>query len=925
MSDEQIIYIGPEDDLTSIRERLENIQSKQVTLVIPSNTQLRSPVAWRLLYVRAREMGKEVLIVSSDAQIRSVAHSVKFRVATSLESSSTPAKPRPASRPSRAPAGSKLRPTSTGSMRSSSGRTNTRGTGGIGNTRTRTAGSLHHRPDERPFAQSGLGPESRPSQPEELLTEGIEDLPVKRFGSSTYSSHSPRIDSIDSVPSIHPLTPEQSEEAPDYQIDEEFFREGREMREAALGGRQYPENSPEDPEETIEHPSVKSQPSAAPRPNNLPQIVDDPYDYMGDETPSRLPHEQRGSVSMHHIHTDEHEIQDVPDTPTEGDDIEYKEGDTGVFLPAPEHIPYEEDEEDIAGPSSNSLHIRPHSSRPQAREDIAAQRQRDNELEQDIQPSIEDLPTRVTPSAPIPMSPLPPQRPAAPSRRSTPLQQPSSSPRRSTPLQQPAAPSRRSTPLQQPSSSPRRSTPLQQPGSSPRRSTPLQQTTARDRSAMTSPPRQPDTSRISQRPTVSPAASRSQGVGRQVRRPARPAVASTSSSGRGRVIVLAAAILLILLAGALAVFAPTANVVITLQPRTYSHALNLVARSDSQQTTAPGTVASQQQTHTFTITGTATASGSKPEYLAQATGNAIFTNNSRQPISIPTGTIISNASGVQFTTQADIVVNIPKQPGNPITVPIQAVNKGAGGNLAADTITVIPQSSLDAIAKANNISAADLALTVTNGLPTSGGGQRMVPAILQKDLDTAKNNLLTQIKTQPATTTWLKQWNANGNIASQPTINATLVNAPPDGQIVDNTSVPVTLNATFSVLVVSSNDLQRAAIAQLNASMKNEPSYQDYIVPTDVQQPVKISTPKGSSKDATTLTITANATTPAVHAISSDDVRKEISGMTSQAAQDMLSKQPGIESVNISVSPSADPWLPFWPANTHIVLQVGTK
>src|SRR5215471_18097077 len=140
MSDEQMIYISPEDDLTSVRERLEHVQPKSVTLIIPAHTQLRSHVAWKLLYARARELGKEVLIVSSDAQIRSVAHSVKFRVATSLESSS-PAKPRPASRPSRSPTGSKLRSTSTGSMRSGSGRTNTRGTGGIGNSRTRTAGS----------------------------------------------------------------------------------------------------------------------------------------------------------------------------------------------------------------------------------------------------------------------------------------------------------------------------------------------------------------------------------------------------------------------------------------------------------------------------------------------------------------------------------------------------------------------------------------------------------------------------------------------------------------------------------------------------------------------------------------------------------------------------------------------------------------
>src|SRR6185312_13552432 len=85
--DEQMIYIGPEDDLTSVRERLESIQSRHVTLVIPAHTQLRSHVAWKLLHARARELGKDVLIISSDPQIRSVAQAVKFKVAHSLESS----------------------------------------------------------------------------------------------------------------------------------------------------------------------------------------------------------------------------------------------------------------------------------------------------------------------------------------------------------------------------------------------------------------------------------------------------------------------------------------------------------------------------------------------------------------------------------------------------------------------------------------------------------------------------------------------------------------------------------------------------------------------------------------------------------------------------------------------------------------------
>src|SRR2546423_14188149 len=86
MADEQIIYLSPEEELTNVRERLEKVQSKRIILVIPTQTQLRSHVSWRLLHARARELGKDVLIVSSDRQIRSVVKAAGFRVADSLES-----------------------------------------------------------------------------------------------------------------------------------------------------------------------------------------------------------------------------------------------------------------------------------------------------------------------------------------------------------------------------------------------------------------------------------------------------------------------------------------------------------------------------------------------------------------------------------------------------------------------------------------------------------------------------------------------------------------------------------------------------------------------------------------------------------------------------------------------------------------------
>ena len=86
MADEQIIYLSPEEELTNVRERLEKIASKRIILVIPAQTQLRSHVSWRLLHARARELNKDILIISSDRQIRSVVKAAGFKVADSLES-----------------------------------------------------------------------------------------------------------------------------------------------------------------------------------------------------------------------------------------------------------------------------------------------------------------------------------------------------------------------------------------------------------------------------------------------------------------------------------------------------------------------------------------------------------------------------------------------------------------------------------------------------------------------------------------------------------------------------------------------------------------------------------------------------------------------------------------------------------------------
>ena len=106
MTDEKIIYLGPEEDLTSVSERLEKTNAGRITLVIPPQTQLRSLVGWRVLHARMRELGKDVLVISPERQIRAVAKAAGFRAADSLESPPS-AKTRPSSHPSRSGTGGK--------------------------------------------------------------------------------------------------------------------------------------------------------------------------------------------------------------------------------------------------------------------------------------------------------------------------------------------------------------------------------------------------------------------------------------------------------------------------------------------------------------------------------------------------------------------------------------------------------------------------------------------------------------------------------------------------------------------------------------------------------------------------------------------------------------------------------------------------
>jgi hypothetical protein len=139
---------------------------------------------------------------------------------------------------------------------------------------------------------------------------------------------------------------------------------------------------------------------------------------------------------------------------------------------------------------------------------------------------------------------------------------------------------------------------------------------------------------------------------------------------------------------------------------------------------------------TFDVEATQTfpATGVKVTETA-ATGEVTFSNlNTGSSNDIPGGSIVETQSGTQFRTVADITLpqaEIGIVNGEYVVIPstekvgIQAVAVGTSGNVAANTIVVVPK---DENSKRT---------TVTNEAQTGGGTHTEAPQIQQSDVDAA--------------------------------------------------------------------------------------------------------------------------------------------------------------------------------------------
>ena len=683
MAEDQPIYLSPEDNLTIVRERLRQTASRRIVLVVPSETQLRGHVSWRLLHDTARDLGKDISIISPDRQIRSVAKEVGFKAAD-LQGSPATARPRGGSSPSRFGLGGKTSPRpstpptkgkvagqnvppvkgnasaesmqGTPPVRGNASAQSTQGTPPVkGNADVQSTspvmgkmpiqgtppvmgskprqstppvmGSMPVQGDNAP-AGTGAPPNDQIAQQyDNRFWSKQEDISTGWAMPPLSSTYDPDDYSLGPSSSNHPLGSSYEDEEPD------FFHEDYLHAQSILEAAQ-----PIEEDTVVPTTGTTAPPQETPKITDLSSKsgeVDDPSSNMVDDHPSSLP-EQRGGVIFHHP---DDVVDDISDESTSALHIEDL-GDVNeefYHLPGSTTLDWSEEtldkEQDIPGPSR--VHgVRRRASRTGGMQPSQAPRS-DLNAEDLKLPPVYDQRTRLSPFNEA-------------------ANEPASYPVMGTGHRTPSV----------------------------TRTPPVSGTRSR--------PAQPQTK---QRPYVSPVAQAPLTASKATTPQPKAKMPKNKSSGNvGLAVAGLVSILVLLLIGLLAYLGPTADVTVTLQSHNYSQPLELTATGTSQLDVSHHTVPAQTLSHNTSASGTGHATGTTTVGTVQATGTVVFTNNSNGSVVVPNGTIVATKNNVKFVTQAEVLV-LSGSSNNTNLAPIQAQIAGTGGNVPAGSITVIPNDN----------------------------------------------------------------------------------------------------------------------------------------------------------------------------------------------------------------------------------------
>ena len=349
-----------------------------------------------------------------------------------------------------------------------------------------------------------------------------------------------------------------------------------------------------------------------------------------------------------------------------------------------------------------------------------------------------------------------------------------------------------------------------------------------------------------------------------------------------------------------ALFIPRAQVTLHPESKTQSVTLPVVAGPSVESVFITGNIPAREKrvilegTHSVVVTG----QGVTPQ--SQGKGTVTFRNLTQQAVTVPAGTVVRTVDNIRFeTTRAG---EVPAGLDETLELPVQAVESGRSGNVAAETIVVVE-------------GRLGLSLSVTNPEPLTGG--RETPSVQASDADRerAKDALMETLEGEARTR--LAEEMKTGDILFDDTFAVsqilTEVYDPPAGAA--GNKLTLTMQVEFSTLYADASDLTQLAALALNASIPSGFSAaSEELTLKPVTKPIL--------NDDGFTRWTVRAERRIVQQISYAQVTQMIQGIGSRRAQSLLEKTLPLEDAPvIKLSPSWWPWVPIVPFRISVVTE----
>jgi hypothetical protein len=384
---------------------------------------------------------------------------------------------------------------------------------------------------------------------------------------------------------------------------------------------------------------------------------------------------------------------------------------------------------------------------------------------------------------------------------------------------------------------------------------------------------------------------------RQVRDSVYEKEAAWRASLLGRVLAFTAGVIAVLAMASL--FVPRATLTLYPEAKTQSVVIPVSASESTQGVSITGLIPSQKISATVSAEQLLAITSEISVPKSKSKGVARFTNLSQGEVNIPAGTVVAAKPSTRFVTLND--TRLPAGVDQFVDVPIEALELGAQGNVAADTITIVEGS-------------LGLSISVTNPNPLKGGVNSQL--IGATDADRTKLREVVMDNFRRDAESKLRAQIAPADILLMDTFEVTQIIeenfTPPAGQ--PGITLGLTMQVEFSARYVLDDNLRELSLSTLNASVESgfeataSPAYK---VITDP-----------STDNSSVSHFELEVTRALLHQVDEMQVFSIVRGHKPESIKDeLVSKLSLRQRPEITIVPSWWKWLPLIPFNISVNIQ----